>query len=301
MSKQAGRFSESANDFLQPNTPIIGTATDVGTNQPYNNGAASVTFSLPANSPAATSYTVTSSGGQTATGSSSPIVVSGLLSATAYTFTVTASNARGQSSASSASNSVTITTVPQAPNSSLASPVANQDQVSFSANATGGQAITSYTGTGSVSGSFSGATTSPVAVSVTSGTNEYFTVYAVNTNGTSLGTQTNAVVTTAPFFPPFFPPYFPYFPPFFPPYFPYFPFFPPFFPFFPYFPFFPPFFPFFPYFPFFPPFFPYFPSFGPYFPFFRAAPFFPPYFPSFGPYFPSFGPAFGGGGYHRYH
>ena len=284
MSKQAGRFSESANDFLQPNQPIIGTATDVGTGRPYNNAAASVTFSLPANSPAATSYTVTSSGGQTATGASSPIVVSGLLSATAYTFTVTATNAQGTSVASNSSNSVTVTSVPQAPNASLASPSANQDQVSFSANATGGSAITGFSGTGSSTGSFGPTLTSPVAVSVPAGTNEYFTVYAINANGTSLGTNTNAVVTTAPFFPP----YFPYFPP-------YFPFFPPFFPFFP---------PYFPYFPFFPPYFPYFPSFGPYFPFFRAAPYFPPFFPpSFGPYFPyfpSFGPSFGGGG-GRYH
>jgi hypothetical protein len=168
-----------------------------------------------------------------------------LLSATAYTFTVTATNASGTSAASDASNSVTVTSVPQAPNASLASPNANEDQVSFSANATGGKSITGFSGTGSVSGSFASTLTSPAAVSVTSGTNEYFTVYAINANGQSLGTQTNAVTTTAPFFPPFFPPYFPFFPPSFP-------------------------------------YFPYFPGFGPYFPYFPG---FGPYFPGFGPYF----------------
>ena len=232
MSKQAGRFSESANDFLSPLTPTIGTATDVGTGRPFNNAAASVTFSLPGNSPAADSYTVTSSGGQTATGASSPIVVTGLLSATAYTFTVTATNTKGTSLASGASNSVTVTSVPQAPNATLASPNANEDQVSFSANATGGKTITGFSGTGSVSGSFGPTLTSPAAIAVSAGTNESFTVYAINANGQSAGTNTNAIVTTAPFFPPFFPPYFPYFP-YFPPYFPYFPGFGPYFPYFP--------------------------------------------------------------------
>ena len=55
-----------------------------------------------------TSYTVTSSPGSiTGTGSSSPIVVSGLTTGTAYTFTVTATNSYGTSPASAASASFT--------------------------------------------------------------------------------------------------------------------------------------------------------------------------------------------------
>jgi hypothetical protein len=82
--------------------PTIGTAT-------AGNASASVTFSAPSFSKLPiTNYTVTASpGGATGTGASSPITVSGLSNGTAYTFTVTATNAAGTSAASSASNSVT--------------------------------------------------------------------------------------------------------------------------------------------------------------------------------------------------
>ncbi|SEL93661.1 Uncharacterized conserved protein, contains a C-terminal beta-barrel porin domain [Pseudoxanthomonas sp. GM95] len=71
---------------------------------------ATVTFTAPASDGGATvnAYIVTSSPGAiTATGSASPILVTGLTNGTAYTFTVTASNAAGASGASSASNAVT--------------------------------------------------------------------------------------------------------------------------------------------------------------------------------------------------
>ena len=75
------------------------------------NAQASVSFTAPTFTgvPAGiTQYRVTSSpGGITATGSSSPIVVTGLTNGTAYTFTVAASNTLGYGSESSASNSVT--------------------------------------------------------------------------------------------------------------------------------------------------------------------------------------------------
>lgn len=86
-----------------PGAPTIGTATATGQT------TASVTFTPPADDggQTITSYTVTSSAGQTASGASSPITVSGLAPGSSYTFTVKATNPVGQSSASAASNSIT--------------------------------------------------------------------------------------------------------------------------------------------------------------------------------------------------
>jgi hypothetical protein len=84
-----------------PDTPTIGTATAAGL-------SASVTFTPAVTGGTPSSYTVTSSpGGFTGTGASAPITVSGLSDGTSYTFTVTATNAKGTSPASSASNSIT--------------------------------------------------------------------------------------------------------------------------------------------------------------------------------------------------
>jgi uncharacterized protein (TIGR02145 family) len=72
-------------------------------------GQASVAFTAPASNggSAITGYTVTSSPGSfTATGASSPLIVTGLTSGTSYTFTVVATNAAGNSLASVASGAV---------------------------------------------------------------------------------------------------------------------------------------------------------------------------------------------------
>ena len=88
---------------LLPGAPTIGTATG-------GNGEASVTFTAPANPgyPTTLTYEVTSSPGSiTASGSASPITVTGLTNGTEYTFTVTATNDTGTGPASAASNAVT--------------------------------------------------------------------------------------------------------------------------------------------------------------------------------------------------
>jgi hypothetical protein len=85
-------------------------------------GQATVSFTAPSdNGSAITSYTVTatpfSGSSVTATGSSSPITVTGLTFGTSYTFTVKATNLIGTGSNSTASAAVTPYTVPNAPTS----------------------------------------------------------------------------------------------------------------------------------------------------------------------------------------
>jgi hypothetical protein len=107
----AGSASVSVTVATAPGAPTSVSATATG------QSTATVSFTAPTSNggSAITSYTVTSSpGGITATGSTSPISVTGLSASTAYTFTVTASNAAATSVASAASTSVT-TSAPPAP------------------------------------------------------------------------------------------------------------------------------------------------------------------------------------------
>ena len=108
--------------FDIPDTPTIGTATDVGTSRAYNNGAATVTISAPAvTGGPTTGYTVTSSPGSFTASGTSPVTVTGLQSATSYTFTAQATNTSGNSPATTATGAITATTVPQSPTIGTAS------------------------------------------------------------------------------------------------------------------------------------------------------------------------------------
>lgn len=102
-SPNGGFISAFYDPLKTPNAPTIGTATAV------SGTSVSVAFTAPANigGSAITSYMVLSSGGQTATGTTSPIVVTGLTTGTGYTFTVVATNSYGTGPRSAASNSAT--------------------------------------------------------------------------------------------------------------------------------------------------------------------------------------------------
>ena len=102
----ASAASNSVVPVIIPDAPTIGTAV-------AGNAQATVSFTAPSNDGGSTitSYTATSNpGGITGTvnqSGSGSITVTGLTNDTAYTFSVTATNAIGTSAASAASNSVT--------------------------------------------------------------------------------------------------------------------------------------------------------------------------------------------------
>ena len=177
-----------------PGAPTVGTAT-------AGNGEAAVAFTAPASNggSAVTGYTVTSNpGGKTATGTVSPITVTGLTNGTPYTFTVTAANAMGSGAASAASNSVTPQAVaPNAPTSIVAIPGNTKATITFSAPVNdGGSAITGYTVTTTPGGTITTGTASPIIVTgLSNGTAYTFTVTATNAIGTSTASAVSNSVT----------------------------------------------------------------------------------------------------------
>ena len=165
-------------------------------------GQASVSFTAPLGNggSAITGYTVTSSpGGLTATCTTSPCVITGLTNGTAYTFTVHATNAIGNSPESSASTAVTPLSVPGAPTSVSAVPGDGHATVTFTPPAgNGGSAITSYTVISSPGGLTATCATSPCVVTgLTNGTAYTFTVRATNVVGNSAASAPSSPVVPA--------------------------------------------------------------------------------------------------------
>jgi large repetitive protein len=179
-----------------PGAPLDVTAV------PYNQEAA-VSFAPPASAGGATitSYTVTASdqtdpasGGQTATGSSSPITVTGLTDGDDYAFTITAHNAFGSGPPSDPSTPVVPIPVPSAPLdvSAVADPgTVASATVSFAPPASdGGSPVASYTVTATDQtnpargGQIANGSSTPIAVSgLTNGDSYNFTVTATNSTG----------------------------------------------------------------------------------------------------------------------
>ena len=175
--------------FDIPDAPTIGTATDVGTTRAYNNGAATVTISSQAvTGGPTTGYTVTSTPGSFTGSGTSPITVTGLQSATSYTFTAQATNTSGSSPATTATSAITATTVPQAPTIGTFTDGGDgtTGTLSFTAGSTGGKSITGYkvSTDGTTYTTVSG-TTSPLSLTgLTVGTTTYY-LKATNANGDS--------------------------------------------------------------------------------------------------------------------
>lgn len=149
---------------------------------------------------AITSYVATSSPGNitaTAAGTATSITVNGLTNGTPYIFTLTAINANGSGSASTASAAVTPSTVPGAPTSVTATPANASASVSFVAPAdNGGAAVTGYTVTSNPGNLTATGTASPMAITgLTNGTPYTFTVTARNVRGSGLASAPSAAVT----------------------------------------------------------------------------------------------------------
>ena len=135
----------------------------------------------------------------TASGSGSPLTVTGLTNGTSYTFTVTATNSVGTSSASSASSAITPAGVPGAPTDVSASAGDGKATVSFTAPAsTGGAAISSYTVTASPGGATASGSSGPITVSGLANCTSYtFTVTAANSAGTGASSSASSPVAPA--------------------------------------------------------------------------------------------------------
>ncbi|MCF8458029.1 MAG: fibronectin type III domain-containing protein, partial [Bacteroidales bacterium] len=127
--------------------------------------------------------------------------VTGLTNGTAYTFTVTATNAIGMGAASAASNSVTPATPPDAPTIGTVTAGNGQASVPFTAPASdGGSTITSYTATsspGSITGTLNQAGSGTITVTgLSNGTAYIFTVTATNAIGTGAASAVSNSVTS---------------------------------------------------------------------------------------------------------
>ena len=185
--------------IIPPGPSVPGAPTNVSASS--GNGQAVISFTAPTidGGSAITGYTVTSNpGGLTASGSSSPLTVSGLTNGTPYTFTVVATNSVGNSVASSASDPVTPVSVPNAPTIiSGISTGSQQVEVSFTApTIDGGSAITGYTVTSNPGGLTASGSSSPLTVTgLTNGTAYTFTVVATNSVGNSVASSASAPVT----------------------------------------------------------------------------------------------------------
>jgi hypothetical protein len=185
-----------------------------GVSATASEGSATVTWTAPSpgTSPI-TSYTITpyigtvAQSSTTITGSppATSATVTGLRNGTAYTFTVSATNAVGTGPASAASNSVTPSapTAPAKPTAVSGTPGNESATVTWNAPANDGSPITSYKITpyiGTTAQSSTTITGSPPATSatisgLTNGTTYTFTVSATNAIGTGPPSEASNAVT----------------------------------------------------------------------------------------------------------
>nr|WP_230209349.1 DUF4082 domain-containing protein [Tetrasphaera sp. HKS02] len=212
----AGTGPESVASNQVTPVAVAAPAAPTGVSATAGSGSAVVSWTAPSDGGSGiTLYTVTPYVGSVAqapaTVNGSPpatsVAVTGLTNGTAYTFTVSATNAIGTSPESAASNQVTPATVsaPGAPTAVTATAGNVSAVVSWTAPADGGSPITGYTITPYIGSSAQASTTisgSPPATSaavtgLTNGTTYTFTVSATNAIGTGPSSAASPPVTPA--------------------------------------------------------------------------------------------------------
>jgi len=174
--------SSNGVEITAPNAPVIVYASLID-----NSNKAVIYFLPPASDGglSVSSYTVVSNpGGLTATGTISPITVSGLLPDKTYTFTVTATNPAGTSNPASDPSGGLEIGAPSAPIIGSAILVDGQSKVYFNAPLSNGASpISSYSVVSSPSGLTATGATSPITVSGLGADTKYkFAVKATNNN-----------------------------------------------------------------------------------------------------------------------
>lgn len=193
----------------KPAKPIITSATDVGTNRPYNNGAVDLIWSQPSGGAAVVGYKIEYSEGpnyltfvtlDANTGNTNTNgTFTGLKSNTNYKFYVTAIGADNISDTSDASSITLITTVPTAPTGVFAFAGNGGADVSFTATpsgSNGGKSIQYYRATSNPGGITATELVSPILVEgLTNYTSYTFTVAAYNANGFSEESTASSAVT----------------------------------------------------------------------------------------------------------
>jgi len=201
-------YSADSNSVTTTAAATVPGAPTIGAAIPTGQTTATVAFTPPSSDggSAITSYSAISTPDSiTATGSSSPITVTGLTASTSYTFKVRAINAVGNGSYSSNSASITTNAVPTVPGAPTITGATTTGEttasVSFSAPASnGGSPITSYTilsSPGGITSTLSQAGGGTFNVTgLTGGTSYTFTVKATNSVGDSSPSSASSPITT---------------------------------------------------------------------------------------------------------
>ena len=193
-SSAASTASNSVTPIAIPSAPTGVTAT---------RGDGSVTASWAAavtNGATLTGYTATAApgGANCSTTTALTCAITGLTNGTAYTVTVVAKSASGNSPASTSSATVTPAGVPTVPTAITATRGDASVTVGWAASSPNGDPITGYTAT-STPGNLTCTTTglTCIVTGLTNGTSYTFKVVATNTVGSSAASAASAAVTPA--------------------------------------------------------------------------------------------------------